>query len=344
MSTNLPPNILNEFADCALFNTVGSIDGCTHACDWDHVGKRTRERIKSSLGIRIRWHSFQKTNLAYYMKYAGINSSPEEAELLLNPQDAMDVYEMVLCLQAVAMFCRIPFDNYDVAFKREINSNQVFRELRLLGHIVHCMAVLIIGHETAYKGSEIKPHLSITELLTFASMLSHLLFTAYRLSTTAFLANQNYRHWQDTIKSLYVSVAMHKIHNIHNYWWFLDSSKRLEQFFGILRSMIGGDLNFNVAGLKERMADAAAIARIYAQKPEWDTVSRKLHSSYDRKNVRSWNGDTDVRNVNIPACWRQGRERATLAIQASRVCDDENEYNYDEIGQTTSVDVLRLLE
>ena len=98
--------------------------------------------------------------------------------------------------------------------------------------------------------------------------------------------------------------------------------------------MIGGDLNFNVAGLKERMAGAAAIARIQAQKPEWDTISRKLHSSYDRKNVRSWNGDTDVRDVNISACWRQGRERAILAIQASRVCDDEKENNYDELAQT----------
>jgi hypothetical protein len=29
-------------------------------------------------------------------------------ELILNPADAMDVYEMMLCLQAVAMFARIP--------------------------------------------------------------------------------------------------------------------------------------------------------------------------------------------------------------------------------------------
>jgi hypothetical protein len=35
---------------------------------------------------------------------------------------------------------------------------------------------------------------------------------------------------------------------------------------------ICGDLNFNVSGLKKRITDAAAIARIYAARPEWDTI------------------------------------------------------------------------
>jgi len=217
----------------------------------------------------------------------------------------------------------------------------VFRELRLLGHIFHCMAVLIIGHETAYKSDEIKPHLSISHLLTVASMLSHLLFTCIRLKALGFLAPQNYRNWQDTIKSMFVSVAMHRFHNITNYYWFLDSSKRLEQFFGRLRSIQGGDLNFNVAGLKERTADAAGIARIYAEHPEWDTTSRKLHASFDRKNVRSWEDETDVRCVNLVNCWREGKVKAVAALEASRICASVADYDYENIAETSDIDMLR---
>jgi len=84
----------------------------------DHLGKRTRERIKSSIGVCIGGqHTFGKVNLAIYMNYAGICNSTEEAEVLLMPLDAIDVYEMVLCLQAIAMFSRMSFESYDRVFQ-----------------------------------------------------------------------------------------------------------------------------------------------------------------------------------------------------------------------------------
>jgi hypothetical protein len=64
---------------------------------------------------------------------------------------------------------------------------------------------------------------------------------------------------------MYVSVTMHKANNIANYWWFLDITKHLEQFFGILRSMRGWDLNFTLLGLSDRMVDATTIGHLYAE-------------------------------------------------------------------------------
>jgi hypothetical protein len=81
MSQRLPQEIIEVYGGCKLFNVSGGRYGCTTSCDWDHLGKRSRERLKSVIGIKIGTST-------------GIFSTPEEAELLLNPADAMDVYEM----------------------------------------------------------------------------------------------------------------------------------------------------------------------------------------------------------------------------------------------------------
>ena len=47
--------------------------------------------------------------------------------------------------------------------------------MKLLATVIKCMVVLIVGHTGDYKGKEGK-HLSVSELLTVASMLSHLCF------------------------------------------------------------------------------------------------------------------------------------------------------------------------
>jgi hypothetical protein len=129
---------------------------------------------------------------------------------------------------------------------------------------------------------------------------------------------------------MYISVTMHKMCNVNNYWWFLDSTKRLEQFFGILCSMRGGDLNFALIGLRDRMADATTIGHIYAENPQWSTLSRKLSCSFDRENVRSWKGNTDVHMVNEPKCWSDGKEKAMNILRASQLftADDLSTNNF----------------
>lgn len=340
MSDRLPQEIVQVYTGCKLFNVSGSRYGCTTSCDWDHLGKRSRERLKSLIGITLGTLTVTKNSLAIYGCYAGIFSTPEEAELILNPADAMDVYEMTLCLQAVAMFARIPFTSYPIHFQSDIANAAIFREPRLLGNVFHYMAILIIGHDGVYKSKDQGNHYSITELLVAGSTLSHLLFYLFRRNKSKFLPSQNYRNWQDTIKSMYVSVTMHKTNNIANYWWFLDITKHLEQFFGILRSMRGGDLNFTLIGLRDRMVDATTIGHIYAENPHWNTLSRKLSSSFDRKNVRSWKGNTDVQVVNEGKCWNDGRDKAVIILRASQLftADDLSHENLEH-----HVDILHPL-
>jgi hypothetical protein len=66
--------------------------------------------------------------------------------------------------------------------------------------------------------------------------------------------------------------------------------------------MRGWDLNLTLLGLSDRMVDATTIGHLYAENPLWNTLSWKLSSSFDCKNVRSWKGDTDLQVVNEGKC------------------------------------------
>jgi hypothetical protein len=80
---------------------------------------------------------------------------------------------------------------------------------------------------------------------------------------------------------MFVSVTMHKHHGVTNYHWFLDSSKRLEQYFGILRSMRGGDLNFNVQGSYSVVRDQYFLKLDDATSTEIITGQTQLKSAYN---------------------------------------------------------------
>ena len=52
---------------CHLFNLVGNEMGTTNAVDLDHLGKRTRARIKTLTGIKISRHTFHKVDIAQFL-------------------------------------------------------------------------------------------------------------------------------------------------------------------------------------------------------------------------------------------------------------------------------------
>lgn len=103
-------------------------------------------------------------------------------------------------------------------------------------------------------------------------------------------------------------------------------------------------MNFDALGLRERMADSACVDWIYAQHPEWKPPSKHLHSSVDRKNTRSWKGDTSLAHVDEVKCWSDGRQRALQLIRASR-CFTEEELDIDLIIRSEpGVDMFRPYE
>ena len=93
--------------------------------------------------------------------------------------------------------------------------------------------------------------------------------------------------------------------------------------------------------LRNRAGDAATCDWIWGEHPEWKEPSRRLTSCVDRKNVRSWKGDTKVANVNEVACWNDGRDQA-LALLNSVELFSADELDIDLIIETEAgVDMFR---
>ena len=273
------------------------------------------------------------------LRTLGIVTSAEEADRLFHPDDLMVVVETVKCVYAIGKLADVDFHDYPRQWRNEIGSHEKYKELKLLGAVMKLTCTAVVGHEDDIdtEGN----HLSVSGYLTVLSKLAHVLFFLFRRNRTDFIAAQNYRNWQEMIKNMYISVTKAKKSGVTDFYWFLNTSKRIEQFFGIMRSFKGGHVNFDTLDLRNRAADATLCNWVYGLHPEWDVASRRLKSCADRKNVRSWKGDTKVANVNEVGCWNTGRDAALHILRQSGLFSRE-ELDIDFIiSMERGVDMFR---
>ena len=108
-------------------------------------------------------------------------------------------------------------------------------EIQIIAHVADCLYTLMMG-----KG------LSVSDHLTNLAKLAHILFVCYRQNGTCFLAAHNYANLQSVVKGAFTSVAMAKKAGIGKYFIFQESDDRLEQLFGILRTMAGQNRNMDI--------------------------------------------------------------------------------------------------
>ena len=85
-------------------------------------------------------------------------------------------------------------------------------------------------------------------------------------------------------------------------------------------------LNFDCLDLRDRIGDAGLIQWIYSEYPQWDQSSRRLTDSMDRKNTRSWKGDTLVADVDKVMCWEKGRQKA-VSVLSGDFSDEDLDIN-----------------
>ncbi|KAJ7330313.1 hypothetical protein DFH08DRAFT_624666, partial [Mycena albidolilacea] len=79
------------------------------------------------------------------------------------------------------------------------------------------------------------------------------------------------------IKNTYFCVAKAKIDDpTEKFWLILLGTDCLEELFGILRTMIGNNRNFDVLQLVERITGSTKVANILAMYPHWDRPPRRL--------------------------------------------------------------------
>ena len=105
--------------------------------------------------------------------------------------------------------------------------------------------------------------------------------------------------------------------------------------------MRNGDMNFDCLDLRNRVGDAGLVQWVYAQHPEWERGARRLNTTIDRKNTRSWKGDALVANVDVVKCWNDGKSAALSILKDSSIFSNDELDIELIVQQEPGVDMLR---
>ena len=129
------------------------------------------------------------------------------------------------------------------------------------------------------------------------------------------------------IKNVIFSVAKAKVDNPDGeFWIILLGTDRLEELFGILRTMVGTDANSDILQLVSRLSGTMEVSNILAKYPKWDNSPRRLKlpamsresnepipDSADHIKPASWRGNVHVKDVSLQTSWSRGRYQVEQA-------------------------------
>ncbi|KAF7371921.1 hypothetical protein MVEN_00049800 [Mycena venus] len=157
-------------------------------------------------------------------------------------------------------------------------------------------------------------------LHTLGTLFYHLIFPYICVDLTLSEQLEHLSAAAHLALNIYFCVAKAKVDDPDgNFWLILLGTDRLEQLFGILRTMIGNDRNLDILQLIERITGTTECANIFAKYPHWDRPPRRLTlpaltrdstelpDKADHIRPPSWRGNTAVRNVTPLTSWRRGR-------------------------------------
>ncbi|GBG16311.1 Hypothetical Protein FCC1311_117862, partial [Hondaea fermentalgiana] len=81
--------------------------------------------------------------------------------------------------------------------------------------------------------------------------------------------------------------------------------------------------NFDLMQITERINSVQDLQELFIRRPEIDRGSRRLNMSKDKWNTKSWNGDSDPREVLFFFCWSKGREHASEILREWGANDED---------------------
>jgi len=162
--------------------------------------------------------------------------------------------------------------------------------------------------------------LSLSEQLEHLSATVHLALCLYRLAGKEFIPTNLYIDLMIMVKNAYFCIAKAKADDpTGEFWIILLGTDRLEELFGILRTMVGNNANLDILQLISRLAGTTEVSNILAKYPHWDRSPRRLKlsaltreskeipDSADHIKPGSWKGNVKVKDVSLQTSWNRGR-------------------------------------
>ncbi|KAJ7706534.1 hypothetical protein B0H16DRAFT_1439225 [Mycena metata] len=280
-------------------------DDLTADKDPKHVFKRGRNRLVRPVGMKVFGTHITPAVLRVHLQSAGL--SAQHISAVLNPNDKQDVKLAFDLLKDLWSLPPAPPDaRPGFASAREA--------VRIAGSLFYHLLFPYVCVD-----------LTLSEQLEHLSAAAHLLLILYRDGQKDAIPTLLYTDIMLMIKNAYFCVAKAKIDDPDGkFWLILLGTDRLEELFGILRTMIGNDRNLDVLQLVERITGSTEVANILAMYPHWDRPPRRLHlptlardsselpDRVDHIKPPSWRGDTAVSNVTPLTSWNLGRRMIEL--------------------------------
>ncbi|KAF8155871.1 hypothetical protein B0H34DRAFT_798966 [Crassisporium funariophilum] len=152
------------------------------------------------------------------------------------------------------------------------------------------------------------------------SAAAHLALALYKLAGKDFIPTNLYINLNIMIKNVLFCVAKAKIDDPDGELWIiLLRTDRLEELFGILRTMVGNDTNLDILQLVCCLAGTTEVSNILAKYPHWNRSPQRLKlpalsqeskeipdSAYHIKPT-SWRGNIKNKDVSLQTLWNCGR-------------------------------------
>jgi hypothetical protein len=317
-------------------------DDLTCDKDWKHVFKRFRNLFVRQRGIVIMGYRITPDIIRDHFRSEGL--SADHIRSLFNPNDQQDVKLAFDMLKDIWTLPRVPTSNTNPGFCAAREA------LWMLGKLLYHMTFPYLCVD-----------LSLSEQIEHLSAAAHLAIALYKLAGKDFIPTNLYIDLMLMIKNVLFCVAKAKADDPDGeFWIILLGTDRLEELFGILRTMVGNDANLDMLQLVSRLSGTTEISNILAKYPQWDRAPRRLKlpvltrdskeipNTVDHIKPASWRGNVKVKDVSLQTSWNRGRrviesECETLKTVLAKLLEDED-VNILAPGGTLLVDVPLALD
>lgn len=302
-------------------------DDLTCDKDWKHIFKRFRNLLLRQRGVVINGVRITPDIIRDHFKSVGL--SIDHIRSLFNPEDQQDVKLAFDMLKDIWSLPRQSSnENPSVSAAREA--------LWILGKLLYHLIFPYLCVD-----------LSLSEQLEHLSASAHLALALYALAGKDFIPTNLYIDMMIMIKNVIFSIAKAKVDDPDGeFWIILLGTDRLEELFGILRTMVGTDANSDVLQLVSRLSGTTEVSNILAKYPKWDDSPRRLKlpamsresgepipDSADHIKPGSWRGNVYLKDVSLQTSWNRGRH------QVEQVCEFTKSV-LTKLDQNEAIDML----
>ncbi|KAF8170124.1 hypothetical protein BJ912DRAFT_832733, partial [Pholiota molesta] len=282
-----------------FLNLFVGFDDLTCNKDWKHIFKCFHNLLLRECGVVINGLRITPDIIKSHFKSEGL--SADHIRSVFNPEDQQDVKLAFDMLKDIWNLPRTPTNNKPGSFA-------ACEALWLLGKLCFHMVYPYLCTD-----------LSLSEQIGHLSAAAHLAIVLYKMAGKDFILTNLYIDLMIMIKNILFCIAKAKVDNPDDdFYIILLGTDRLEELFGVLRTMIGNDANLDILQLVSHLTGTMEISNILTKYPQWDRSpcrlklpalshdSKELPSTVDHIKPASWKGNVRVADVSLQTAWTHG--------------------------------------